>query len=468
MLPKVSIYILNYNYGKFIGQAIESCVDQSFKNIEIIIIDDGSTDDSKDIIQFYARKYPFIKTRFNKNQGLIKSCNHALKLAEGKYILRLDADDWLDRNAIEIMFNKMEKNKKIELLFPDYYEIDENNNVLHTIRRHDFKKVKLFDSPAHGACTLFRKNTLISMGGYDENFSCQDGFEIWLRFYKKFKVMNLNLPLFYYRKHGSNLTTNRNKINFNRNKILFKHKKNKFKALAFLPIRGLKYDKFSKIFQKLGNKKLIDWTIDNLLKVKNLSKIIIASPDDDVLRFIKNKKNNKLLAIKRDIKLSAQSVLIEDSLINVIKKIKKKKNFNFDYIVMSKLKNPFRNSNHIENALNIINIFNLDKVIGVSSENKTFFTHDGNSLKPLRQFDKEKIGNIQQKINVRVESEEIYKDCGAFAVYDLKYLLSKKNKNNVKIGHELLDRLSSYQIDNQFDWIMAQNIAKQVNQFKNL
>ena len=141
MLPKVSIYILNFNYGKFIGQAIESCVDQSFKNIEIIIIDDGSTDNSKEIIQLYARKYPFIKTRFNKNQGLIKSCNHALKLAEGKYILRLDADDWLDRNAIEIMFNKMEKNKKIELLFPDYYEIDENNNVLHTIRRHDFKKV---------------------------------------------------------------------------------------------------------------------------------------------------------------------------------------------------------------------------------------------------------------------------------------------------------------------------------------
>ena len=79
------------------------------------------------------------------------------------------------------------------------------------------------------------------------------------------------------------------------------------------------------------------------------------------------------------------------------KRLKKEKNFNFDYIVMSKLKNPFRNSNHIENALNIINIFNLDKVIGVSSENKTFFTHDGNSLKPLRQFDKEKIGNIQQK-----------------------------------------------------------------------
>ena len=427
MLPKVSIYILNFNYGKFIGQAIESCVEQSFKDIEIIIIDDGSTDNSKEIIQLYTRKYPFIKTRFNKNQGLIKSCNQALKLAEGKYILRLDADDWLDRNAIEIMFNKMEKNKKVELLFPDYYETDENKNVLHTIRRHDFKKVKLLTLQLMEH-VLYSEKTLINMGGYDENFSCQDGFEIWLRFYKKFKVMNLNLPLFYYRRHGSNLTTNRNKINFNRNKILFKHKKNKFKALAFLPIRGIKYDKFSKIFKRLGNKKLIDWTIDNLLKVKNLSKIIISSPDEDVLRFINNKKNKKLIAIKRDIKLSSQSVLIEDSLIDVLKRLRRKGSLTLIMWLFSKLKNPFRNSNHIENALNILNIFNLDKVIGVSSENKSFFTHNGNSLKPLRQFDKVEIGKIRQKINVRVESEEIYKDCGSFAVYDLRFLLTKKIK----------------------------------------
>ena len=68
---------MNYNYGKFIGQAIESCVDQSFKILNHKI-DDGSTDNSKDIIQLYARKYPF-KTRFNKNQGLIKSVTTHLK-----------------------------------------------------------------------------------------------------------------------------------------------------------------------------------------------------------------------------------------------------------------------------------------------------------------------------------------------------------------------------------------------------
>lgn len=467
MLPKVSIYILNYNYGKYISKAIESCVNQSFKNIEIIVIDDGSKDNSKKIINLFTRKYPFIISRFNKNQGLIKSCNAALKIARGKYILRLDADDWLDRNAIEIMYNKMEKNKNIELLFPDYYEVDKDDNVLHTIRRHDFKKVKLFDAPAHGACTLFRKKTLLINGGYDENFSCQDGFEIWLRFYKKFKVMNLNIPLFYYRRHGVNLTTNRNKILDNRNRILFKHSKKKFKALAYLPIRGTKYDKFSQVFDYLGDKKLIDWTIDNLLKVKNISYILVSSPDENILEYVKKLKNKKIVPVKRDIKESTQSVVIEDAMISTLKKLKKLKKFNSDYIVMSKLNNPFRNSKHIENALNLINIFKLDKVFGVHSENNMYFTHDGSTLKPLRYYDSAKVDSIDsKKINVRVESEEIYKDCGNFIIYDIKSLLFKKKKINVKIGHELLDRLSAFQIDSQFDWLIAQKIAKDYKIFE--
>ena len=101
--------------------------------------------------------------------------------------MRLDADDWLDVNAIEIMYSKLEKNKKIELLFADYYEVNQTGKILHTIRRHDFKSVKLFDQPAHGACTLFRTKTLILNGGYDENFTAQDGVDIWLRFQKNSK-----------------------------------------------------------------------------------------------------------------------------------------------------------------------------------------------------------------------------------------------------------------------------------------
>ena len=110
--------------------------------------------------------------------------------------------------------------------------------------------------------------------------------------------MNINIPLFYYRKHGASLSDNRKKILLNRNKILFKNseiKNNKSskqkKTIAFIPIRGEKYDKFSKTFDKIGKKYLIDWTLDNLLKSKLISHIVVSSPDRNVLQYIRKRKN---------------------------------------------------------------------------------------------------------------------------------------------------------------------------------
>lgn len=464
--PKITVYITNYNYGKFITKAINSVLNQTFKDIEILIIDDGSNDGSKKIINKFTNEYPFIIAKFNKNQGLIKTCNAALKLASGKYIIRLDADDWLDKNALEIMHTKLEKNKNIEFIFPDYYEVDENGNILHSIRRHDFEKIKLLDSPAHGACGLFRRRILIETGGYDENFSCQDGVEIWLRFYKKFKVMNINIPLFYYRRHGNNLTENKGKILLNRNKILFKHNNKEKGLIAFVPIRGPKYDKFSNVFRKLGNKFLIDWTLNNLKKVKLIKYIIVSSPDPSVLSYVKKYKNPKIIPMKRNPSLASQSVIIDDSIKSALTKLKKLKNITPSYVILSKLNCPFRNYKHVENASNTIQIYDLDRVYGVVTENNAAFKHNGNSLEPIRSYDRATINSTNnKKINVRVENEEIYNESGNFIIYSTNSFFNKKTSHKLKIGHELLGRLSSYEIKNEFDWILGEKIANNYKKF---
>ena len=136
--------------------------------------------------------------------------------------MRLDSDDWLDPHALEIMSNILERDKRISLIFPDYYEVDKNGKILRQIRRHNFKKVKLLDQPAHGACTMIRKENLLDIGGYDEEFNCQDGYYLWLKFIKKYVVRNVNLPLFYYRQHEKSLTKNNKKILLNRSKIISK------------------------------------------------------------------------------------------------------------------------------------------------------------------------------------------------------------------------------------------------------
>ena len=279
--PLITVYITNFNYGKFVKKAINSVLNQTFKNYELIIIDDGSKDKSIEIIKEFQNKKN-IQIIYQKNKGLVVSNNLALRLSKAKYIMRLDSDDWLDPHALEIMSNILERDKKISLVFPDYYEVDKNGKILDQVRRHDFKKVKLLDQPAHGACTMIRKENLIEIGGYDEEFSCQDGYYLWLKFIKKYVVRNVNLPLFYYRQHEKSLSKNNKKILSNRSRIISKLqiKEKKKKVLSILPIRGLQLNPNSLVLKKLKNKPLVFFTIDSILGSKLVNKLVITSPDD--------------------------------------------------------------------------------------------------------------------------------------------------------------------------------------------
>ena len=106
---EISVYITNYNYGSFIEDSIKSILKQTFKNFEVIIVDDGSTDNSKLILSKYL-KHKKIRIINQKNQGLIKSCNTAIKAANGRFVMRLDADDFLDHKAIQLMINEFKNN----------------------------------------------------------------------------------------------------------------------------------------------------------------------------------------------------------------------------------------------------------------------------------------------------------------------------------------------------------------------
>src|SRR5687768_6229841 len=148
-MPLVSIYITNYNYDKYIKQAIESVLNQTYRNIELFIIDDGSQDNSKQIIETY-RSLSNITIVYQKNKGLNATNNVAMNLAAGKYFMRLDADDFLEANAIEIMVAAMEADVELGLIFPDYYYVDIDGNITGEEIRHDFEKdVSLYDQPAH-------------------------------------------------------------------------------------------------------------------------------------------------------------------------------------------------------------------------------------------------------------------------------------------------------------------------------
>ncbi len=442
--PLVTIYIVNHNYGKFIKKAIESVFSQSHSNIQLIIIDNGSNDHSRQILR--KLKPQQASVIFQKNKGLIAANNLAIKLSKGKYIMRLDADDWLKKNAVTMMVKEFKRNKKIGLVFSNYYEVDENENISKQVKRYDFQKVKLLDRPAHGACTMFKSELFKKVGFYDEEFDCQDGFDIWLKFIKKYKVKSIKKSLWFYRQHGSNLTKNENKILKTRNKIIIKNKKKrKLKnIIAIIPVRGPKYETRCLASTKLKNKMLIERTINFASKCEFIKKIFISSSDVAFLNKLKKKYKNIINVIHRDENLIKNTT----DIMEVIKDLDKKmsnKNFKYDGIFKLSVEGPFRDKDELNAMIAYMEIFKVDKVLGVRIENDNFYKHDGNSLKALSKTSP-----------LRLERDDIFREINH------TFLLSKNaiKRKVFKIGHIVLNQLSSFSIRSDFDLDLAKQIIK--------
>src|SRR5574337_1582335 len=195
---EISVIITNYNYGKYLPRAIRSLKSQSFNQneFETIIIDDCSTDNSKEIIETFGN---YIKAIYNdQNLGLAASCNKAIKQAIGKYIIRLDADDFVNKDWLKVHHLFLSNNKgEMDATSSDYLEIDEDENVLR-------RKNGLTWPIACGI--MYKLDDVLELGMYDENLPRED-VDFRQKFIKSGKQLyNISVPLYRYCKHSENMT----------------------------------------------------------------------------------------------------------------------------------------------------------------------------------------------------------------------------------------------------------------------
>jgi sialic acid synthase SpsE/spore coat polysaccharide biosynthesis protein SpsF (cytidylyltransferase family) len=433
--PLVTVYITNFNYSSYIEQAVESVLNQKYQDFELIIIDDGSTDNSKEIIENY-KSHPKINIIFQKNKGLNVTNNIAIRMSKGKYIVRLDADDYFDSNALLLMVQELESNDKVGLVFSDYYLIDKKGEIITEEKRHNFSKVSLLDQPAHGACTMIRKSFLKELGGYSNNFSCQDGYELWIKMINYKSVSNINLPLFYYRKHGENLTENKERLYRTRHEIIKKYLKPKKilkkRHLAIIPIRDNDLDTY--LLSPFLGSTLIDITIKNVLKNNFFDKIVVTTPNVKIIEHLERRYKNLIKFDERPNHLAMLNTVIEDTIIHVIKKFSLKK---FDTISIINCEYPYRESYYFEKAVNTLYLFDAESVISVIEENSNFYQHKGDGLIPLNS-----------NKNLRLEREFIYRETGGIHVVNGKFFEKEKKIIGKRNSHIVMDHNSVLKVEN--------------------
>jgi len=203
--PTISAIMSVYNGERYLKQSIESVLKQTFTDFEFIIVDDGSTDGSSEIIRGYGDDR--IKVIRNEVRiGLTKSLNKALGKARGEYVARQDADDISLPRRLEEQIKFFEKHPKVALLGTNVYIIDEKGRILEEkkLNPRPNKNFLKHNEFIHGSVML-KKAVIDNLGGYNELFKYSQDYELWLRIAKYHDVRNLQTPLYALRIHRTSI-----------------------------------------------------------------------------------------------------------------------------------------------------------------------------------------------------------------------------------------------------------------------
>jgi len=449
----VTVYITAFNYGRFIKQAVDSVLKQTFRDWELLIINDGSTDETRDVLGGYEG-HGSIRIIHQENQGLTVSNNIALRLANGQYIMRLDADDYLDENALLVLSNTLDAHEDVGLVYPDYYLVDEYGEVLELVRRKKIgEEVDLLDLPAHGACTLIRKECLLALGGYDERFQCQDGYDLWIRFLERYRPYNVNVPLFYYRRHGKSLTRDDERILRTRRQIkrnFVEQKRNGEIPRVLAVVPAIRH---SNVFQEIAlkeiaGKPLIWHTLSEAIRTDMLDRVVVTTDDENVIDYV-NREFPGIHTVSRPSDISRPHTRIGPALLHLLDHLASEEGYRPDAVMLLYVNTPLRRRRHIEKAIDTFTIFDLDSVVSVCEELAYCYQHQRDGLVP-----------IQKARKLRLERDALFKENGAVLLTRTDHIGPEEILGR-RIGHITMLPEESTRIISRFTFWEAEKILQE-------
>lgn len=210
LLPKISIIMPFYNAADFLDQAIGSIMNQIFGDFELILINDGSTDGSDNIVKKYLSDPRIVYLKNSNNIGIVKNLNKGLEVARTDFIARMDGDDISEKTRLAKLYNFLNENQDISAVGSFIKIIDKNGKEIDKRTKPiDFNFMKdniLIYSPLVHASTMFRKSAVVDVGKYwQEHLYCEDLDLFYRLVFSGYKLANIPEYLYQYRYHENSV-----------------------------------------------------------------------------------------------------------------------------------------------------------------------------------------------------------------------------------------------------------------------
>ena len=446
--PIVTVYVTSRDYGHYLRECLDSIVAQSLPHWELLVFDDGSTDDTREIAESYARRDPdrvrVIAT--DTPRGLRACANEAIRSARGRYLIRLDADDYLDESAFLVLAGRLDEDRDLGLVYPNWTYVSEAGEVLGVERRKRLgTETEIYDLPPHGACTMVRLRALKVIGGYDESFDAQDGHELWLRLRGRYSVASVATPLFFYRQHGSSMSRDEDRLLAARRAIKRQAAQRygdgdvRARAVAIVPVKNSSPAMPNIALEPVAGRPLVDHTLEAAEAAGCFDLIYVTTDDPAVVQHCAGRGG--VVAELRPPELSADTAKLTDVATHAVQRIELGLEVAMDVVVLLNAHTPLRRSEHIQEAIDTLLLYDCDHVISTYEDLDIHFRHGSTGMIPL---------NPGMTNQLRYEREALFVDNGAVHAF-WRDLVSTEVRLDGRVGHTVMARSDSLQIKSLLD-----------------
>ncbi len=453
MMTPVSIIITAHNYAKYLPKALESALGQVYESLEVVVVDDGSQDNTQEVLARYASRER-LKTIRLDGVGLAAASNAGIKASQGKYIVRLDADDWFDENLCLVLATSLDKQHNVGMVFCDYHTVDVHGELIQTIcRAKTNDEVELLDRPCLAAGAMYRRECYDAIGGYSEDLDHQEDYDFWIKFIERFEVRNISLPLMYYRQHGSSMSRNwEGRMRARRDvkrKFVDEHRAEFGKSiLGVIPARADLIDGKKFPLLAFGGGSLLQRCIEKVSAVEAVDRVIVSTEDSRIAQSAV--KAGAEVPFLRSRATLSPSLGFGAALKDLLTYLKNEGDYRPDAVLIAYPHSPFIRSDHLAEAVDTLLLYRTDSVIGVVEDLTYHWKIDRHGLSPVGY----------QKRVVRQDKELVFKEAGGLYVVRPHDFGGEDDMLGKRIGHIELSQGEAFRISDRWSYQTAQAILE--------